>query len=410
MLLEILGLFVFSYPAVMAFYWSAAGMIYFLFIERKKQKINFRTLTQEQAPMVSVMIPCYNEAENLDESIPHLLRLNYPNYELIFINDGSKDGTGEIINKWAQTDARIVPLHQENAGKASALNNALSIARGKYVACIDGDAILDYSALGYMVSALENNPKYGAVTGNPRVRNRSTVLGRLQVSEFSSIIGLIKRAQSLMGTIFTVSGVCCLFRKDAMQQIGGWSTNMITEDIDVSWKLQTSGYDIYYEPRALCWVLMPESLRGLFKQRLRWAQGGAEVIIKYFPRVWRLRNRRLWPMYIEYFITAAWAILLLSLSLTALYKLATGNPLPADITFLKTNISVLFLTFIMQCICSIYIDSRYEKGLIRYAISCIWYPWAYWLLNTVTLLLGIPKAIFRNKSKLAVWISPDRGV
>ena len=89
-----------------------------------------------------------------------------------------------------------------------------------------------------MVQSLELNRTYGAVTGNPRVRNRSTILGRLQVSEFSSIIGLIKRAQSLMGTIFTVSGVCCLFRKDVMEEIGGWSTNMITEDIDVSWCIQ----------------------------------------------------------------------------------------------------------------------------------------------------------------------------
>ena len=87
------------------------------------------------------------------------------------------------------------------------------------------------------------------------------------MSEFSSIIGLIKRAQSLMGTIFTVSGVCCLFRKDVMEEIGGWSTNMITEDIDVSWKIQTAGYNIMYEPRALCWVLMPERLYGLYKQR-----------------------------------------------------------------------------------------------------------------------------------------------
>ena len=71
------------------------------------------------------------------------------------------------------------------------------------------------------------------------------------MSEFSSIIGLIKRAQSLMGTIFTVSGVCCLFRKDVMEEIGGWSTNMITEDIDVSWKIQTAGYNIMYEPRCL---------------------------------------------------------------------------------------------------------------------------------------------------------------
>ena len=199
------------------------------------------------------MVPCYNEGDNLDEAIPYLLQLRYPNYELIFINDGSKDNTGEIIERWAKEDERIVALHQENQGKASALNHGLLVAKGEYVACIDGDSILDFDAIDYMVQSLELNRTYGAVTGNPRVRNRSTILGRLQVSEFSSIIGLIKRAQSLMGTIFTVSGVCCLFRKDVMEEIGGWSTNMITEDIDVSWKIQTAGYNIMYEPRALCW-------------------------------------------------------------------------------------------------------------------------------------------------------------
>lgn len=360
--------------------------------------------------MVSIMVPCYNEGDNLDEAIPYLLQLRYPNYELIFINDGSKDNTGEIIERWAKADERIVALHQENQGKASALNHGLLVAKGEYVACIDGDAVLDFDAIDYMVQSLELNRAYGAVTGNPRVRNRSTILGRLQVSEFSSIIGLIKRAQSLMGTIFTVSGVCCLFRKDVMEEIGGWSTNMITEDIDVSWKIQTAGYNIMYEPRALCWVLMPERLYGLYKQRLRWAQGGAETILKYFPQVWRWRNRRLWPMYAEYFVTATWAILLVALVALALYRKITLGIGIQNMELFETNISIMFFSFFLQCLLSLYIDSRYEKGLIQYGISCIWYPYVYWLLNTVTLLVGIPKAIFRNKSKLAVWTSPDRGV
>lgn len=409
-ILEALSIFVFMYPAGMAIYWVCASFTYYIFIEGKLNKYKLTKTQKKSAPMVSVMVPCYNEGDNLDESIPHLLKLNYPNYELIFINDGSKDNTGEIIDRWAKIDEKVIALHQENQGKASALNNALRIAKGKYVACIDGDAVLDYNALGYMVQSLERNPAYGAATGNPRVRNRSTILGRLQVSEFSSIIGLIKRAQSLMGTIFTVSGVCCLFRKDIMEQIGGWSTNMITEDIDVSWKIQTAGYNIMYEPRALCWVLMPESIHGLFKQRLRWAQGGAETIIKYFPQVWRWRNRRLWPMYAEYFVTAIWAILLLALIIIALYrKLVLGIGIQ-NLELFETNISVMFFSFFLQCVLSLYIDSRYEKGLFRYSLSCIWYPYVYWLLNTSTLLFGIPKAIFRNKTKLAVWTSPDRGV
>ena len=407
---DILSIFVFMYPAGMAVYWFMAGACYYLFKEGKLNEPISRYMPKHDVPMISLMVPCYNEGDNLDESIPHLLQLRYPNYELIFINDGSKDNTGEIIDRWAAKEKKITALHQENQGKASALNHGLTIAKGKYVACIDGDAVLDYYALDYMVQALEKDPKYAATTGNPRVRNRSTILGRLQVSEFSSMIGLIKRAQGLMGTIFTVSGVCCLFRKDVMEEIGGWSTNMITEDIDISWKIQIAGYNIMYEPRALCWVLMPESMKGLYKQRLRWAQGGAETIIKYFPKIWHWKNRRLWPMYIEYFVTAIWAVLWV---LFALFTLGQKFIFGIDIEnmgLFETNISIMFFAFFLQCILSLYIDSRYERDLLRYGLSCIWYPYIYWLLNTVTLLVGIPKAIFRNKSKFAVWTSPDRGV
>ena len=407
---DTLSIFVFMYPAGMAVYWFMAGACYYLFKEGKLNEPISRYMPSHDVPMISLMVPCYNEGDNLDESIPHLLQLRYPNYELIFINDGSKDNTGEIIDRWAAKETKITALHQENQGKASALNHGLTIAKGKYVACIDGDAVLDYYALDYMVQALEKDPKYAATTGNPRVRNRSTILGRLQVSEFSSIIGLIKRAQGLMGTIFTVSGVCCLFRKDVMEEIGGWSTNMITEDIDISWKIQIAGYNIMYEPRALCWVLMPESMKGLYKQRLRWAQGGAETIIKYFPKIWHWKNRRLWPMYIEYFVTAIWAVLWV---LFALFTLGQKFIFGIDIEnmgLFETNISIMFFAFFLQCILSLYIDSRYERDLLRYGLSCIWYPYIYWLLNTVTLLVGIPKAIFRNKSKFAVWTSPDRGV
>src|SRR3546814_20032176 len=116
--------------------------------------------------------------------------------------------------------------------------------------------------------------RVGAVTGNPRIRNRSSLLGQVQVGEFASIIGLIKRTQRVYGRIFTVSGVVAAFRRRALDHVGYWSLDMITEDIDISWKLQRDHWTIFYEPRALCWILMPETLRGLWRQRLRWAQGG----------------------------------------------------------------------------------------------------------------------------------------
>ncbi|WP_107689135.1 poly-beta-1,6-N-acetyl-D-glucosamine synthase [Neisseria wadsworthii] len=402
---DYLAVFVMMYPGVMAVYWTISGVIYYIFWEREMPEPDFHD--QEEIPMVSVLIPCYNEADNLNSSIPHLLNLTYPNYELVFINDGSSDDTLKIIRSWEKISDKVVGIDQENGGKASAMNNGMRHARGKYIVGIDGDAILDYSAIEYMVQSLEEDPSLGAVTGNPRVRNRSTVLGKLQVAEFSSIIGLIKRSQSILGTLFTVSGVIMCIRKDVIERIGGWSDNMITDDIDVSWKTQVAGYNIAYEPRALCWVLMPETIRGLYKQRLRWAQGGAEVILKYFSQVWRVKNFRLWPLYFEYFITLFWAYSLFAFMIYGFIRILTGQ---ADLTLVEVSGLITFLMFMLQFSVSMFIDSRYEGNLFRYFVSCIWYPYVFWLLNSLTLVHGFPRAILRDKERKATWVSPDRGV
>ena len=377
---EYFGLFVMMYPGVMAVYWTVSAVLYFLLWENRALEPDFTF--NDNAPMVSVLIPCFNEADNLNTSIPHLLNMDYPNYELIFINDGSRDNTLQIIRDWALQAEKIVVLTQENGGKASAMNLGLRYARGKYIVGIDGDSILDYNALAYMVQTLERDETLGGLTGNPRVRNRSTVLGRLQVAEFSSIIGLIKRSQSVLGTLFTMSGVIMCLRRDMLRELGGWSENMMTEDIDITWKAQTAGYNIAYEPRALCWVLMPETVHGLYKQRLRWAQGGAEVMLKYFKAMWHWRNFRLWPLYFEYLMTLVWAYALLFLSLEGVSRMLQGD-WSYFLTFEVTAV-MTFMMFLLQFSVSMFIDSRYESNLFRYFLSCIWYPYAFWLINSIT--------------------------
>ncbi len=403
---EYFGLFVMMYPGVMAVYWTVSAVLYFLLWENRALEPDFTF--NDNAPMVSVLIPCFNEADNLNTSIPHLLNMDYPNYELIFINDGSRDNTLQIIRDWALQAEKIVVLTQENGGKASAMNLGLRYARGKYIVGIDGDSILDYNALAYMVQTLERDETLGGLTGNPRVRNRSTVLGRLQVAEFSSIIGLIKRSQSVLGTLFTMSGVIMCLRRDMLRELGGWSENMMTEDIDITWKAQTAGYNIAYEPRALCWVLMPETVHGLYKQRLRWAQGGAEVMLKYFKAMWHWRNFRLWPLYFEYLMTLVWAYALLFLSLEGVSRMLQGD-WSYFLTFEVTAV-MTFMMFLLQFSVSMFIDSRYESNLFRYFLSCIWYPYAFWLINSITLIHGFPRALLRDRTSPARWVSPDRGV
>ncbi|MBE1226292.1 glycosyltransferase, partial [Salmonella enterica subsp. enterica serovar Enteritidis] len=132
-------------------------------------------------PKVSIIVPCYNEEANVREVISHLVRVRYPNYDIIAVNDGSSDRTGERLNELAAEYPQLVVIHQSsNQGKAIGLTTAAKVTDAEYLMCIDGDSILDVDAIAWMIRHLMENPTIGAVTGNPRIRTRSTLLGRMQ--------------------------------------------------------------------------------------------------------------------------------------------------------------------------------------------------------------------------------------
>jgi biofilm PGA synthesis N-glycosyltransferase PgaC len=310
---KIIEAFIYYYPLFMAYIWMF-GAIIFYFRYEWRQHGNAEHLPELSSyPPVSILIPCYNEGDHIRETIDILKQQKYPNFEIIAINDGSKDNTLEILNNLAEnfSKLRVVNLHT-NQGKAMGLRTAALLANSELLVCIDGDALLSPEAVAWMVKSFLHNPGVGAITGNPRIRNRSTLLGRIQVGEFSAIVGMIKRAQRTYGRVFTVSGVIAAFRKSALHDVGYWSNDMVTEDIDISWKLQLAGWSILFEPNALCWVLMPETLQGLWNQRLRWAQGGTEVLLRYFRALFRWSSRSMWPLYAECLVSVLWSFLILA--------------------------------------------------------------------------------------------------
>jgi biofilm PGA synthesis N-glycosyltransferase PgaC len=286
------------------------------------------------------------------------------------------------------------------------------LSNSEYLVCIDADALLDENAINWMLPHLQNSPRVGAVTGNPRIRNRSTLLGKIQVGEFSSIVGLIKRAQRIYGRVFTVSGVVTAFRKAALQRIDYWHSDTVTDDIDVSWRLQIDHWDIRYEPNALCWILMPETYSGLWQQRLRWAMGGVETALRYFRPLLSWRKRRMWMVLLEFLTSTLWSYILAVIIL--LWLLGKFMVLPEQLNVPSLipgwNGVVLAITCLLQFLVSLLIDSRYEKGLPRHFFWMVWYPLAYWLINTLTLVVAVPKAIIQHSGKRGTWDSPDRGL
>lgn len=406
--------YVFFYPLFMSGIWIAGGLYFWVHWEQKWPWAPHAPPQLTGYPLVSILIPCHNEAGHGGQTIMAALNQHYPHIEVIVINDGSTDDSGALFDHMAQTHSRLRVVHlARNQGKAMALRMGALAARSEYLVCIDGDALLAPQAVNYLVEPLIKHRRVGAVTGNPRVRTRSTLIGRIQVGEFSSIIGLIKRTQRVYGQIFTVSGVCTAFRRQAVAQAGYWSLDMITEDIDITWKLQRLQWTVLYEPRALCWILMPETLAGLVKQRLRWAQGGAEVFLKNLKTIWHWKYCRLWPLMLDYCLSVCWAFALaLSILLWALdYFVVFPEDIRVTVLMPPSFTGmVLAMVCLVQCMVSILIDRRYEPDLHRSLYWVIWYPFAYWLINFITVLWGFPKVMLRIRRGRARWNSPDRGI
>ncbi|HEV3020584.1 MAG TPA: poly-beta-1,6-N-acetyl-D-glucosamine synthase [Burkholderiaceae bacterium] len=404
--------FIFLYPLFMSYVWMAGGLFYWFHYERGTRHPDHPPALPSH-PRVALVVPCFNEEETVFETVATLLLHDYPHFEVIAVNDGSRDRTGAILDAMVKVNPRLRVLHHAaNQGKAVALNTAALMTDAEYLVCIDGDALLDRSAARWMMWHLLNFPRVGAVTGNPRVRNRSTLLGRIQVGEFSSIIGLIKRAQRTYGRLFTVSGVVGAYRKAALHQVGYWSQEMMCEDIDISWKLQLHHWDVRLEPAALCWILMPETFKGLWRQRLRWAMGGVQVMFKFLPRIAHWRTRRMWPMYAEYLVSLMWAYCF-ALSVL-LWAVAWVAPVPAAwrVSGLSPTWPGMLIasTSMMQIAVGMFLDRRYDLRFGRQFYWVIWYPAAFWTITFLTAVVALPKVATRVKGSRALWTSPDRGL
>lgn len=410
---DILSTFVFLYPLFMSIVWTLGGLIFFLRWEKKGSPQLLAS------PLVSIVIPAHNEEKVIEEVIANLQDLNYPHYEVIVVNDGSTDRTPQILNRLATIHAkwlRVVHL-QPNSGKAQALNMGVLFSHGQFVLTMDADSFLEKDALNWMMWHFLQLPRVGAVTGNPRILNRTTLLSKIQIGEYSSIIGLIKRTQRLLGKVLTVSGVIAAFRKSALMDCGLFDTDTVTEDIDMTWKMQQRFWDVRYEPNAVCWVLVPETLRGLWRQRLRWAQGGIEVLKKHF-RIWQdKRQRRLWPVYIEYFTGVVWAHVFIFLSLIWLasyllnYFFGIFSILPFAPFIPKWKGSLLALTCLWQFLVSLFIDLRYEgKAFLKYYFWVIWYAFLYWIICSLAVIFSMYNLTIKKKGVSVKWLSPDRGL
>jgi len=407
----LLAILCFGYPYVMAWYWSVGGVMFQLLRERHEPPYEHPPILADYPP-VSVLVPCYNESHQVDETLAALDRVAYPDFEIIAIDDGSSDDTAQRLDRLVAQYPRLRVLRMgRNGGKSTAMNFGALAARHEIIACIDGDTLMDPNALTWFVRRFQNDPLIGGLTGNPRIRNRTTVIGRLQVGEFSSIIGLIKRAQNVYGSLFTASGAICAYRRRALHDAGWWSPHTITDDVDISWRLQMAGWRMAFEPKAMAWILTPETLLGLWRQRLRWSEGGSGVALRAFTTLFRRPGYRMWPIWLNWLISVLWAYAILVMLLAwAVGGLQIGHFLKLEgFGFFPGQAGMLLAVhYLMQALVATMLDRKYEHGIMRTIFWVVWYPLVFWILQAATAVVGLPLALFRRKGR-GVWTSPDRG-
>jgi len=408
-LIWFLSEFVFYYPLVMSIVWTVGAFYFYLRREAGRRR---RPPVLAEYPLVSVLIPAHNEEQSIRATVASVLNSNYPHFEIVVVDDGSTDATPRILLELAdECPAVRVLIMKQNMGKPSALRYGLLACRGEIILAMDADAFLDANAMRWLVAHFVAGPRVGAVTGNPRVRNRTSLIAKIQVGEYSSIIGMIKRTQRILGKVLTVSGVIAAFRKRALLDVGLWDIDMITDDINITWKLEKRFWDVRYEPNALCWILVPETLKGLWRQRVRWAQGGVEVIRRH-AGIWTdWRQRRLWPVYIEYVISVCWSYAFVGFGGLWLLNFVFPHDLPMVKLFPEWKGTVLVALCLVQSAIALWIDRRYEENILWYYFWVIWYPFVYWVISALAAVWATPRALLgRNRGKLAVWQSPDRGL
>ena len=377
------------YPVVSSLIWVSTSLLYFFRWERHS---NQKFYDMEAFPLVTVLVPTYCEGKIITKTIEGLLNIDYPFKEIVLIDDGSTDDTVECILPFVREEKVRLIRKKTNEGKAMALNDALPVINGEIVFIMDADAYPDRHILRWMVPHFQS-PRVAGVTGNPRVANRHTFLAKLQLVEFASIVSLLRRAQRIWGRILTMSGVVGAFRRSALIDAGLFSPEMATEDIDMTWKLQRRFHDIRFEPRALVWMQAPATLNSLFRQRIRWAKGLAQVLKRNDDLFRDWRFRRHWPVMIEAVVSIFWAYCMVIL--TGLWTLSylIGYP-PVGVSPIPNWWGMLIgTTCLLQLLVGVLLDRRYDKEVPQFYYVAVFYPIIYWVLMAVVTSIATPMGL-----------------
>jgi len=240
------------------------------------------------SPPVSIVVPAYQEAVGIAAAVQSLADSEYPEFETIVVDDGSSDGTAEVVEGLGLHGVTVI--RQPNRGKAHALNRGIAAARHDVIVTVDADTVFEASTLRRLVQPF-HRANVGAVSGNTKIGNRRGLLGRWQHIEYVIGFNLDRRFYEVLRCMPTVPGAIGAFRRSALTAVGGVSGATLAEDTDLTMAIGRAGWDVAYAGDARAWTEAPASLSGLWRQRYRWAYGTLQAVWKHRSAVLRRGDR-----------------------------------------------------------------------------------------------------------------------
>lgn len=407
-----------SYPILGSFAWFIGVLCYsFLF---KYKHIDWAEIPTEVEPFITIMVPAHNEEVVIEDTIDYLMtKINYGNYEVLVTDDGSTDETPAILARLQKKYPKLRVIRiDKNKGKAHAFDIGMAFAKGRLILSNDADTVPEPDALSNYVNYFirPGGRNISAVTANMDVKNRTSLLGKSQTVEFSSIVGIIKRTQAgVLGGLYTYSGANTMYRKDALIDVGGFRQDRATEDISIAWDHQLNGWISVFAPTIIFFMEVPVSLPMLYRQRKRWAKGGTEVWLTNFKKVLfhPFENIGRTFMFIDQTFSIIWSLFFcisffVFIILMGIY-LYQGN---FEQIYRTLTISFLFVCFemisgIIQLIASLVVDDQGRK--LKYMLFAPLYMLLFWMVNAITIMTTFIPAI---KTILGygsgTWKSPER--
>ncbi|HEX3045489.1 MAG TPA: glycosyltransferase family 2 protein [Bacillota bacterium] len=227
-------------------------------------------------PLVSVIVPAYNEAKVVSRCIESILCSDYPVLELILVDDGSTDETFQILKRYTRYP-NVKAIGKSNGGKASALNFGLKLAQGEIIFLIDADGVFHQTTIWEMLKGFDH-PEVGGVCGSDtpiNLENPQTKFCKIQTHVTT---GIARRALALMNCLPIISGNIGAFRRTALEKTGPLREDIIGEDLELTWRLHRLGYRVNFQPTAVVTCEVPATVNNLWKQRVRWARGFLQTV------------------------------------------------------------------------------------------------------------------------------------